>query len=263
MITGVITLGMTAAPVIGSYINLFFGWRANFALLLILGIISLLLSVIYLPKPSSDDKVRISLREYLPIIKSERVNIYNFTLTFISQAYWLFVAIAPILYMNDLAVSLDIFGLYQGSVAVVFSIGSFSTGYLVKKYGMIKCLKFSSRLLLSSVILTIIATIFNVQTPIFITFIMLIISIANIIPVNVLWPIAIDIIPEAKGRVTAYVTSSRLIFTAISVQIAGYFHNGTFIPLGIMMSIFLFIGYIFLSKILIQEKNIISKYSEK
>ena len=51
-------------------------------------------------------------------------------------------------------------------------------------------------------------------------------------------------IPEAKGRITAIVVSGRLIVTAICIQIASYFYDGTFKSIAIMMCITIIIAFI-------------------
>ncbi len=260
LITGTITLGMTVAPIVGSYINLFFGWRANFLLLLILACICTILSMFFLPKGVVNPNITMNLKEYLPVIKSKRIFHYNATLCFVSQAYWIFVAISPILYMNDLGVSLQDFGFYQGSLSVFFAIGSFSSGYFLRKYGVSQCIRFSIRLSIISLCLCLLLIILNAKSPLIITALMCLVSIANIIPCNVLWPLSINVIPAAKGRTTAFMTSSRLLVTAFAVQFVGYFYDGTFIPLGIAVLFSLLTGLISFSILMKREKEIC--YSE-
>ena len=50
ILNGFITIGMAFAPVIGSFIAIYYGWRGNFTALLILALISLVLSIFILPK---------------------------------------------------------------------------------------------------------------------------------------------------------------------------------------------------------------------
>ena len=45
--------------------------------------------------------------------------------------------------------------------------------------------------------------------------------------------------PKAKGRVSATIQGSRLIFTAVSLQIAGHFYQGTFRNIGVIIIIFI------------------------
>ena len=46
---GAMTLGMALAPVVGSYVNLLFGWRGNFTVLLLMTLLCLALGHINLP----------------------------------------------------------------------------------------------------------------------------------------------------------------------------------------------------------------------
>ena len=56
ILNGTIALSMAIAPVIGSYVNLFWGWRGNFVLLLIVGLISLILGILFIPKRKVNKK---------------------------------------------------------------------------------------------------------------------------------------------------------------------------------------------------------------
>ena len=48
--------------------------------------------------------------------------------------------------------------------------------------------------------------------------------------------------PQAKGRVSAIIQGGRLIFAALSLQIAGYFYQGSFQNIGIIITGFIFMA---------------------
>ncbi len=138
-LNGTVTLAMACAPVVGSYVNFLLSWRGNFAILLILGVLCLIIGILFIPKGQANDNVKISLREYSVVFKSKKAIYYLITLIFLFQAYWVFIGIAPILYMRDLGVPIQQFGLYQGALAAIFSVFSFSSGYLLNKFGQKRC----------------------------------------------------------------------------------------------------------------------------
>lgn len=249
ILNGTISLSMATAPVIGSYVDLFWGWRANFVLLFILGLISLVLAIFFIPKGQANSKVQISLKEYYPIFKSPKAIYYILTMMFLAQGYWIFIGIAPILYMQDLGVSLEYFGLYQGSIAALFSIMSFTSGYCFKKFGVKHCFYFGIMCVILFLLGSIILDIFNINDPLIITAVMLLLSLGVIYPINILWPMLLEAIPDGKARMTAIFTSARLIITAVGLQLVGWLYNGTFAPLGITICVITAFGLITLPKL--------------
>lgn len=239
VLNGALTLGMAFAPVVGSYVNMFFHWQGNFVLLLILSLICLGLGFVFLPKGVKNPGVSLSLREYKPIFRSKVAFYYILAITLGVQSYWVFIGMSPIFYMEGLGVSLKDFGFYQGALAVTFSIGSFCSGFFLKRFGQKNCFFASIFLLVAFAGMLPLLVLLNIQDPMMITAVMLIQSIGLILPINILWPLMLEAIPEGKGRLAAVATASRLIMTALSLQVASFFYDGTFRSLGMTMGVFM------------------------
>jgi MFS transporter, DHA1 family, multidrug resistance protein len=94
MLNGVLNTAAAAAPVLGSYITLYFHWRGNFTTLLLLGCLSLSVSLIVIPKnkrpetPSS-----LSLKAYLPLFQSKPLMLLMLNIICSFIPYWVFVGI--------------------------------------------------------------------------------------------------------------------------------------------------------------------------
>ncbi len=232
---GSITLAMTFAPLIGSYISLWFHWRGNFMLLLVFGCVAFILSLYWLPKCTPNLSVRLSLKEYLPIFKSTTALLYIAVISCLVADYWIFVGIAPILYMEGLQVPLAHFGFYQGVLTLAFSIMSFSSGYWLKKFGEKACFSFGVKTLCLFCLGTLGLIIFDVRDPRLITGTLLLSSIGALFPINLLYPLMLDSIPEAKGRLSSLQVGSRLLVAALGIQSVSYIYSGSFRPLGIAM----------------------------
>lgn len=259
LVNGIITIAMACAPVVGSYINLFFNWRGNFAFLLIHGILALLLTIIYVPDSKHRQNIKISLLEYIPIFKSTKAVLYLIVLSFACQAYWVFIGMSPIYYMEGLQVSLEKFGLYQGAIAGVFSIGCLSMSYFLKKFGSKNCFLFCSILVAIFFISVIIITFAGVKDPNITTLVMLIQAISMSYPLNILWPYALKSVPNAEGRMGALLVTTRLGFSAIALQITSYYYNGSFFAIGttiyITLSIAMLACYILIKCYNVLEDN--------
>lgn len=243
ILNGALTLAMAFAPVVGSYVNMFFSWRGNFGVLLLLSLICLGLGLMFLPKGVKNPQITLSLKEYRPILRSQKAFYYFATIVFSIQAYWIFVGMSPILYMESLGVSLQKFGFYQGALAAVFSIGSFSSGFFLRRFGQKQCFFFGVYLMIAFVTMMPILILFNVKDPMIITSVMLFQSAGIILPINILWPLMLDCVPNAKGRLAAVFTASRLIVTALSIQLASYFYDGTLKSLGLAMGFFMALSF--------------------
>ncbi len=236
-INGCITLAMAFAPTVGSYVNLFFNWRGNFGVLLALGIVCFILAATVLPKGKLNPTVSLSLKEYKPILTSRRAWIYNLSICALCQPFWIFIGMAPILYMGAMKVGLESFGLYQGMMAGVFSVISLSSGYWLKKFGPKRCFNTGLALLLLFIPTTIALMVFKVHDPLIITLVCMLQAAGIIFPINIIWPFSLEAVPNAKGRMSAILVGSRMLVTALSIQLVSAFYHDTFSSIGLAMII--------------------------
>jgi DHA1 family bicyclomycin/chloramphenicol resistance-like MFS transporter len=244
VLNGAVTLSMAVAPIIGSYINLYFSWQGNFAILLGLGVISLIMCFLFIPEGKRNHNVKISVKEYLPLFRSRTAMLYLLTICFFCQPYWVFVGISPLLYMQDLGVSLQEFGFYQGSLCLVFAIISIGSSFLLKRFGQQRCFNTSIIFLLLFLIGSISLMITQSQDPLLITFTILFLSVGCALPITILWPASLGAVGDAKGRMTAILVSCRLLITSMMIQIVSYFYNGTFFEVGLVMCTTLVLAFI-------------------
>jgi DHA1 family bicyclomycin/chloramphenicol resistance-like MFS transporter len=177
---------MAFAPVIGSYVSFLLGWRGNFSILLLLGLICLVLGILFIPKSQVNYNVKISLREYNVIFKSKKTIYYLIIAIFILQSYWVFIAISPIYYMRDLGVPIQQFGFYQEVMAAICCIGNFSSSYFLKRFEQKKCLFFGVLMLSAFIISAIILVTYKINDPLIITIVIRLIAIGIIFPCNIL-----------------------------------------------------------------------------
>ncbi len=170
--------------------------------------------------------------------------------------YWIFVGISPLLYMKGLGVSLSHFGYYQGSLALTFAVGSLLFGLIINRYDQRKLLSVANKIFILSFMTIMFVTFWNGSNPLLITLAFLPFVIGQIIPSNILYPLYLNLMPEAKGRLTALIQGGRLIFASIGLQIAGYFYNGSFHNIGIIVGSFVAAGTITMLFVLKQWSNI-------
>lgn len=250
ILNGLITSAMAFAPVIGSYINIAFGWKGNFILLLVHGLLALVLSFLFIPKTDTfNPNVSLSLREYSPLLKSSLFLKSLFLICLLSACYWVFIGMGPILYMNDMGVDIRYFGFYQGALAGIFAITSFLSPIALKKYPSEKLFRFSMKFLMLMIVGTFLVSLYATDNPILITTLVGIYLIPFVLPMNILYPISLDLIPNSKGKAAAMVNFGRLLLSAIGLECVGMFYNGFFFPIAIFMLLFSGISFLISTKI--------------
>lgn len=261
ILNGSMNIAIAFAPVIGSYITLYFHWQGNSAALLILGFIVFLMTNLLVPSQQSvDQSGSVSLngiRGYLDIFTSKPLVLLMIYLVSTFIPYWIFVGMSSLLYVKDFGVSLNHFGYYQGILALVFAFGSILYGFYIKNgdADQKKMLAISWYIFIASFIA--IAGLANSSNPVLITAAMLILVIGQIIPTTILYPICINFMPHAKGRVSAILQGLRLILTAISLQVVSYFYDNTFFY--ISLAIIAFIIMAIFTQILVTNSKVIMK----
>lgn len=237
LLNGTKNLSVAMAPVVGSYITQIFHWRGNFYTLLSIGVMTLLMTLFFIPtyKPSSKTRMPIA-QSYTSIFKSNILIllIIYFILMFIP--YWIFVGISPLLYMKDLGVSLSHFGYYQGSLALTFALGSLIFGFMINHFNQRKMLWLGNQIFIISFISLVFISIINTSNPLLITLNFLPFVIGQIIPSNILYPLFLNLMPEAKARLTALIQGGQLLFASLGLQIAGHFYQGSFREIGIIVA---------------------------
>jgi DHA1 family bicyclomycin/chloramphenicol resistance-like MFS transporter len=236
ILNGLMNASAGAAPVVGSYITLYFHWQGNFITLLLLGIMTCLMTVIFIPPHQRPEhKEPLSIRGYIPLFQSKPLVLLMTFFVFSFVPYWVFVGMSPLLYMEDLGVSLSHFGYYQGSLALVFAFGSLCFGLIVSKYEQKKLLTISMQIFMIGFVCIGVATLLDSPNPLLITLAFLPFIIAGVIPNAILYPVCLNIIPHAKGRVSAILQGGRLIFSGFCLQIVGYYYEGTFQNIGMII----------------------------
>jgi MFS transporter, DHA1 family, multidrug resistance protein len=260
MLNGCMNVAVALAPVIGSYLTLYFNWRGNFVALFVLGLISLVMTIIFIPVyelPAR--KEALLLRGYALIFKSGPLMLLIICLLFIFVPYWIFAGMSPLLYLKNLGVSLKHFGYYQGVLALVFALGSVGYGFYIKhfSYDQKNALYSTIQIYVVSLIMLGLATLLNTTSPLFITLAMLVFVIGQIIPSTILYPLCLNLIPQAKGRVSAVIQGGRLVLSAVGLQIAGYFYQESFQSIGMVIIGFILVAVI-LSLFVINNNTLMS-----
>ncbi|MCP5362918.1 MAG: MFS transporter [Rickettsiaceae bacterium] len=250
ILNGLMNASAASAPVIGSYITLYFHWQGNFMALLLLGLTALVMTALFTTNKLPTQKETISLHGYISIFQSKPLTLLIMNFIFMCVPYWIFIGMAPLLYIKDLGVDLLHFGYYQGTLALVFAVGSIFFGLIISKLDQKKMLFISSKISIAALISIALVTFLDIQSPLLITLAFLLFIISQIIPSAILYPLCLNFMPCAKARVNAIIQGIRLVLSVLGLQLAGYFYQGSFRNIGIIIISFVLISIIILFSII-------------
>lgn len=258
MLNGSLNFGAGLAPVIGSFITLYFHWQGNFIALLTLGVLAFVMTIIFVPQYSLSNNQSVTENNgYKILFQSPSLLLTITALIIMTIPYWVFVGISPLLYIKDLHVSFQTFGLYQGILAFTFAIGSILFGLIIQRYSQKEWLSIGIFILIAALLLMGWITLTNSINPIMITIAMLIFVIGQIIPSNILYPLCLNLMPQAKAKISAVTQMGRLIFSALSLEIVGHFYEGTFQNAGMIIGLFILLTIV-TQWCVLKDRNIVS-----
>jgi len=161
-----------------------------------------------------------------------------------------------ILYIEGFGVSLANFGFYQGAIAGSFAVISFLSPELLTVFGQAKCFKISVILITIISIFIGLAALCGVNNPVFITALMCMFALPMVLPVNILYPLVLEVVPDTKSRAAAVVNVARLVVSAICIETVSYAYDGTFLHLGLLIFGFSTIGMILARSVKLSGKTL-------
>jgi len=162
--------------------------------------------------------------------------------------------------MKALGVSLSHFGYYQGVLALLFAFGSVLFGLVMRHFKPKKALQVNNYIFMFSLLSMAWVTIVNSTNPIWITLAFIPFVIGQIIPSTILYPLCLNFISDAKGRISALITGGRLVLCALSLQFAGFIYQGSFQHIGMIILPFILLSVVTLFKV-IREDTIVKEES--
>lgn len=251
ILNGLMNVSIGIAPVVGSYVTLYFHWQGNFSVLLWLAVVTGMMTVLFVHTTHAPrSREAFSLRGYVSLFHPKPVKLLIGHIIPQIVPYWIFVGMSPLLYMNSLGVSLAHFGYYQGSLAFLFAVGSLLSGLVVNRYERRTLLLLSAVLFILGAVGVCVVAFLPHPPPLAITLAFLPFVLGQILPSVILYPLCLNIVPQAKGRISALLHGGRLIFSGIGLQVAGYFYQGSFREIGLVLIVFMTMAIVTLCMIL-------------
>lgn len=219
-LNGVANISLAFSPAIGGLFVVFFSWHASFKLLLALGIIALLIGLYIVPKDRQEHIAR-SNGTYSMLLKDSKQLKLIFATLFLPAAWFTFVGLSSILYVNYMGVSVMQYALYQGGIALVYGFISLYLHKIIELLSKKVVERISLGLLILATVGIIAGYILNWYTPAYLTTTMLIGSVGSIYLTNRSQILAVTYHSAWAGKASALIMLGRWLLTAILLQISG------------------------------------------
>lgn len=234
-ITGV----MATAPVIGSYLNIYFGWQANFFVIAILATSSLFGSLWFIPETlSSKDRTSFSLmiiiKNYGIVLTSFRFIAASFICYLLFSGLVVFISNLSLIFIDYLGVPKASYGFYQASSPAAFALFSFLSIWIIGYFGTEKTKFFGLTAASIGAVLLMIAAATYPQ-PLLICTAMVIFSAGITLAAPIYGTESANVYPEMRGIATGMSNALRHVIVAGIVGIGSYFFNGSITPVAVLI----------------------------
>lgn len=129
IVASAVTIVPIVGPVIGGYVHVWLGWRANFILVAIAGAVLFVVMALRMPETNLNLQNQATLfrglmSSFASLLRARRFLAYALVTGCGGAAYYAFAAAAPVVFIERFHVSPDVYGLYAASASGGFMFGS-------------------------------------------------------------------------------------------------------------------------------------------
>lgn len=238
-----ITITMALAPVAGVYLTENFGWRINFLAILVLAALGLLLCFLFVPETHEEkSRTKFELKSlvgnYLHLLKSKDFLALVVGLCFSVTPYFILIGILPLLFMEELGVSIHQYAFYQGSIVGLYSVLSLCMPMILSRFSVTRIVQASVMLILVGLGSALVVSITLPDNPIVITLLMWIYVTGIVIPPTMMFCRSMDMFPKLRACSSSLIQSLRMLSMSLGTAVAGSCYDGNFRPIVAVMFVF-------------------------
>jgi MFS transporter, DHA1 family, multidrug resistance protein len=161
------TLLQASAPVLGGYLQIWFGWRANFVAVAVFSCFAIALVVCYLP--GGDRRHNLEpwpmLTSYRALMATRRFLGYTFSGTGAHAGFHIFAAGAPAILIGKFGLSPDQYGYYAALPPLGYIIGSFVSRCVTGRLGIDRVITLGTMVLIPAALTMLALTLAEFANP--------------------------------------------------------------------------------------------------
>lgn len=231
---------MAAAPILGTFLNLYFGWQSTFLVIAILTTVSWLGNIFFIDETLPTEKrstlsVPTILKNYGTVLSSFPYMGAAFVCYILFGTLVLFTANLSLIFIDYLGVSKASYGFYQAMAPGSFALFSFLGIGIIEKYGMNKTKFIGLTITCLGAILLLIAS-NATSNPLLICVAMVILSAGITLAAPIYGIESANIYPEMRGIATGMSNALRYVIIALLVGMGMNAFNGSVGPVALLIS---------------------------
>jgi len=241
----VIALTPAIAPIIGGYVFVYIGWRANFIAITVIALIATWLIQANLEESTRKDlnalKIKEILRDYFGLLSNLNFMKYSLILGAGVGFFFAFATAGPFILIKQHGLPAEYFGYYQGIMVVAYIAGSVVTAWLAKKLAPHSLLHMALFIVLSSSLLLLFVVYANLETKFLLALCIALIAFGTAPLFAIAPPLALNSTWRRTGYAAALLVSIEMGVGALAAFSVGVLHDGTSRPFALTTTV-LFIG---------------------
>ncbi|MCE7730267.1 multidrug effflux MFS transporter [Vibrio campbellii] len=223
---------MAFAPLIGGWISLHMGYKANFVFIAVLVLISALKCFLFLPESLAVNKrkklaPKRILSDYKTVLSSTEFWYNTLVTSLILGAYMIYVSNMSLLYIDKLGISPKQFPFYQMATLGTFVLVSLNNSRLIDKFGVEKLKATGLGLIFANTLIFFISPSHLLDSPVFLTATMCLFSIGAGLSIGLFFAKSMQVFPELTGIAASLVTAIRLFIVSAAIDIGSNAYKGT------------------------------------
>ncbi len=240
---GVVNVFIVAtAPLVGSYIEVYFNWRVSFIVLAGYAIVLFVVMLIWLPETNQHiDRTRLKLKVMFvdlgELLKSPVFMGFSFTNSLTYGAILAWVTASPILLQTVLGLTPIQYALVAAFIGIAFVIGGLINAFTLKYFSVTRMISIGfSVMLISGLCMVFLKLIGYLNLTVIMAPTFFFIGGASLIFANT-YAAAFSPFPKAAGSAAAIFGFMQVLGGAVASTIIAYIHDTNQLPVGIIFSI--------------------------
>jgi len=234
----VIAIAPAAAPIIGGYLHVAFGWQSNFFVISAMALIALLAVARLLPESTTPDPDALRIARiasgYAKLLRNTDFLTHTAMLGVALGLIFVFVTGAPFVLIDMLGVPPERFGFYQASMVSAFFLGSVLASRLADRWDAMRLLGLGVSIVLLGVVALSSLILLGDITPIALTATYMILTF-GMGPLFAVAPSrALRSIEGQAGTASAMLSGIEQITASIAAVLISLMHDGTARPMALV-----------------------------
>jgi DHA1 family bicyclomycin/chloramphenicol resistance-like MFS transporter len=226
------------APLLGGYVLINFGWQAIFWFLGSFAILTIVVSILYLPESQAgdkDQKISGAFRRYWGIVRDKNFLFYALAGGFSASGMFIYIVGSPFMIIEVFGISPENYGWIFGINAVGYVLAAQINGHLLKFFELSRVVNVAFKISFAAAILLMICGVYFPNLWAVSLAFFFYVSLIGIITPNTS-ALSLANQKSHSGSASALFGTIQFTICAVASFLVSHFHNGTILPMIIAIS---------------------------